>query len=279
MKSSKKTNILVATLVIILTVVINYSAQAQARIARPPVIIPPTIPELNPYLRQHQNLPVTNPRNPYEWVGQYHNASLDYIGAVANNPAAAARIIGPSIPPTFPCWPNGEVIWRVNQSLFKPYAPEDVLEAIDERRSYFSVDQYAPNARWKIMQGTGGRIYSDKEDSDFNEFNLQLTGLTMALGKGRISLGDYQQKVVELEDQVLQDNSLSENVRMRILLSTTVGRHSAYYHLQSSAAVRKKCPTCVTSDIAGATAGASIGGIWGAVVGAVAMSALDYYLQ
>ncbi|MEO6726473.1 MAG: hypothetical protein ABIU20_02040 [Blastocatellia bacterium] len=284
MKSSKMTLTLVATLIIILTAFVGASAQGRlAAPSTPTIIAPPNIQELAPYVGQYHNLPIANDRNPYEWVGQYHNAALDYIGKAASSPASAARIIGPfpggSPGPTIPCWPDGDIIWRINMALFKPYAPQDVSEAIDQRRSLFIVDKSAPNARHQVSYEWDKVRFTDRDNTDFSEFNFQLTGLTMALGSGRLAYNEYQHRVVELENTVLGSRTVSETVKTQILLTTTVARHSAWYHVEGPAAAKHKCPTCVSSDVAGAGAGAAVGGIWGAVIGAVAMSALDYFTQ
>ena len=284
MKSQKMITMLVATLIVVLTIAV--SASAQGRLPNPTIIAPPVIQELSPYLSQYQSLRIGNASNPYEWVGQYHNAAMDYIGKGVSSPASAARIIGPigggtgpTWPgPTIPCWPWGDVVFRLNASLFKPYAP-DAAEAIDQRRSLFSADSSGTNARWKIMQDMQTK-FTDREQAEFDEFNFQLQGLAMALGSGRMSHDDFQRRIVEVENVVTGQRGPSENVRMRILLMTTVARHSAYWNIQAApAAARHSCPTCVQSDMGGASTGAAIGGIWGAVIGAVAASAIDYFTQ
>lgn len=280
MKSQKMITTLVATLIVVLTITVG--ASAQGRLSSPSIIAPPVVQELSPYLSQYQNLRISNASNPYEWVGQYHNAAMDYIGKGVSSPASAARIIGPfpggSPGPTIPCWPWGDVVFRLNASLFKPYAP-DAVETIDQRRSLFSADSSGTNARFAIRADLQTK-FTDREQAEFDEFNFQLQGLAMALGSGRLGHDDFQRHVVELESVVLGQRGPSENVRMRILLMTTVARHSAYWNIQAApAAARHSCPTCVQSDIAGAGTGFTVGGIWGAVVGAVAASAIDYFTQ
>lgn len=287
MNSLKKTATLVATLILILTAALGAAAQTTSRVARPPVnTAPPHMPELAPYLRQYQQLPITNPNNPYEWVGQYHNAALDYVGRQLNNPANTARFGSPTNWP-FPWpWPGGGngpydpfgpwgLIWNTNLALFQPYAPAEVLEQVALSRSIFNTDQSASYARLQVHRAG----FTDKEQADFDEFNFQLMGAAKALGSGRLSYGDFQRRVLDLETSVLAASSLSGEVKTRVLLGTTVARHSAYYHLEGPAAARKKCPDCAEADIGGATVGAGVGGIWGAIIGAVAMSALEYFTQ
>lgn len=285
MKSSKMLISLVATMIFILSISISASAQTVGRIGVPAVSPAPLIPELVPYLRQYQNLPITNVHNPYEWVGQYHNAALDYLGVQMNNPANAARFSSPTNWPfpwpwpgngsPGPYWPYPDLLWNTNLALFKPYAPTDVFEQVGLSRNIFSTEKSASFARIGLHRNG----LTDKEQADFDEFNFQLTGLAKALGSGRLGYQDFQRRVIELENTALVSNNLSSNVRMRVLLATTVARHSAYYHMEGPAAARKKCPDCAEADIGGATVGASVGGIWGAIIGAVAMSAMEYFLN
>lgn len=234
-----------------------------------------------------QILSPVNCSNPFDLVGQQHNATMDYC--LQNIPSKSKR-------------PSMEVFLKLSEDFILAYCLEEVPDA-NERKVKKLLDHVSKTFPDKL-ENLDKEIQKSKiSDIAYNELQW-LLNLIQEYPKKEFPLLFFKRRIFDWENGI-DELDVSDKDRDMLWVAASVARYSSYYNIKklimedgpstTSATKAKGCknkPKCqrtgdvVAKDVEGAAFGAivgaatplgPIGALFGGLIGGAAASANKHY--
>lgn len=148
----------------------------------------------------------SNPKNPYDFIGEGHNAILQYVdsrgGVTSLNDDQIAVVIS-----------------EFTSKNYGSALPKDAV--LSTRKNIEQFLARFQNSGMVVLNANGSASYKGYLDTLIKK----LTGPI----ESKVSAQPFIKAVIELENQILADKKLSAEERTSILSATSVARHSSLY--------------------------------------------------
>jgi len=212
------------------------------------------------YRKPYENLAFKNNENAYEQVGIEHNAMLDYYKDYV-------KIHPVNKPNCGDYWEDPDC-QKINSAIRSGLKLKASFEKRDSNEYMKLFEQSTQGIQILKGQQSAELKRTLSETSQYKDLQKEVSMLNSS------NFNTFEEKMTKLLKQVEDDKTLDENQKRLLSLGITVGKYSAYYHVNHNGD-NSRMPLWVAADILGAMEGCALCLIFCpecALVGAVVFS-------
>lgn len=224
------------------------------------------------FVEPYEDLEIANPENPFDRVGVYHNAGVDYVLESLRETSSDARgrlLQVQSLVAGFTS--------LVGASLELPEVRDQARQAGTSTVEALLRSQLEPSPVGFVEAGREATYCQLGRDEYrvFVETWDRVDQIIADVESGRASYEEYQSQIREIESRLLEEQPVAASAPSLLMLS--VARYSAHQVRESDRVpprAKIRWWNVAKQDLIGAATGSKLG-IWGAVAGGVIYSAVE----